>query len=59
VTAGLVAASALLIAQSSDTSWLAWVITCVCALLAFKTRIHPLWLLGGGALVGLAALPYL
>jgi chromate transporter len=59
VTAGLVAASALLIAQSSDASWLAWVITGACAALAFKTRIHPLWLLGGGALVGLVALPYM
>ena len=58
VTAGLVAASALLIAQSSDGSWLAWGITGACAALAFKTRIHPLWLLGGGALVGLVALPY-
>jgi chromate transporter len=59
VTAGLVAASALLIAQASDTSWFAWIITGVCALLAFRTRIHPLWLLGGGALAGLAVLPYI
>ncbi|ACC73529.1 chromate transporter [Paraburkholderia phymatum] len=58
VTAGLVAASAMLIARSSDTSWLAWAITGVCAALGFKTRIHPLWLLGGGALAGLIALPY-
>ncbi|MDR6381984.1 chromate transporter [Paraburkholderia caribensis] len=58
VTAGLVAASALLIAKSSDTSWLAWSITGACAGLAFKTRIHPLWLLGGGAVVGLVGLAY-
>ena len=58
VTAGLVAASALLIAKSSDTSWLAWGITGACAGLAFKTRIHPLWLLGGGAVVGLVGLGY-
>jgi len=58
VTAGLVAASALLIARSSDTSWLAWVITGACAVLAFRTRIHPLWLLGGGAVVGLVGLAY-
>ncbi|WP_225033910.1 chromate transporter [Paraburkholderia sp. XV] len=58
VTAGLVAASALLIAKSSDTSWLAWGITGACAGLAFKTRIHPLWLLGGGAVVGLVGLAY-
>ncbi|MEI5997302.1 chromate transporter [Paraburkholderia bengalensis] len=58
VTAGLVAASALLIARASDESWFAWAITGACALLAFRTRIHPLWLLGGGALAGLVALPY-
>ncbi|CAG9199237.1 Chromate transport protein ChrA [Paraburkholderia caribensis] len=58
VTAGLVAASALLIAKSSDTSWLAWGITGAGAVLAFKTRIHPLWLLGGGAVVGLVGLAY-
>ncbi|MBN3757584.1 chromate transporter [Paraburkholderia sp. Tr-20389] len=58
VTAGLVASSALLIALSSDASWLAWAITGACAALGFKTRIHPLWLLGGGALAGLVALPY-
>lgn len=58
VTAGLVAASALLIARSSDTSWLAWVITGACTVLAFRTRIHPLWLLGGGAVAGLVGLAY-
>ncbi|MCP3708758.1 chromate transporter [Paraburkholderia sp. CNPSo 3274] len=53
VTAGLVAASAVLIARASDPSWIAWVITGVCAVLAFRTKIHPLWLLGAGSLIGL------
>jgi chromate transporter len=53
VTAGLVAASAMLIAKASDPSWFAWAITGVCAVLAFRTKIHPLWLLGAGSLVGL------
>jgi chromate transporter len=53
VTAGLVAASAVLIAKASDPSWIAWVITGVCAVLAFRTKIHPLWLLGAGSLIGL------
>ena len=53
VTAGLVAASAVLIAKASDPSWIAWAITGVCAALAFRTRIHPLWLLGAGSLIGL------
>ncbi|MBB3256980.1 chromate transporter [Paraburkholderia bannensis] len=53
VTAGLVAASALLIARASDPSWIAWAITGMCAVLAFRTRIHPLWLLAAGSLIGL------
>ncbi|HVE07858.1 MAG TPA: chromate transporter [Paraburkholderia sp.] len=56
VTAGLVAASAVLIAHASDTTWLAWNITGVCAALAFTTRIHPLWLLGAGSVIGLVGL---
>ncbi|WP_322045814.1 chromate transporter [Paraburkholderia sp. J67] len=54
VTAGLVAASAVLIAKASDPSWIAWAITGVCAVLAFRTKIHPLWLLAAGSLIGLA-----
>ncbi|HTH62610.1 MAG TPA: chromate transporter [Paraburkholderia sp.] len=53
VTAGLVAASALLIAKASDPNAIAWAITGVCAVLAFRTKIHPLWLLGAGSLIGL------
>jgi chromate transporter len=53
VTSGLVAASALLIAKASDPSWIAWAVTGVCAVLAFRTKIHPLWLLAAGSLIGL------
>ena len=53
VTAGIVAASAAVIAHASDTNWLLTVITVVSALLAWKTRIHPLWLLLVGSLVAL------
>ncbi len=53
VTAGLVAASAVLIAKASDPSWIAWAVTGVCAVLAFRTKIHPLWLLAAGSLIGL------
>ncbi|MEX3950125.1 chromate transporter [Paraburkholderia sp. EG287B] len=56
VTAGLVAASAVLIARASDPSWIAWAITGVCAVLAFRTKIHPLWLLGAGSLIGLTGI---
>ncbi|WP_050461209.1 chromate transporter [Herbaspirillum autotrophicum] len=56
VTAGLVAASAALIAHASDTNLLLAAITAVTAALAIKTKIHPLWLLFGGSMVGLLAL---
>jgi chromate transporter len=53
VTAGIVAASAALIAQASDSTAIAWTITAFTAALALKTRIHPLWLLAAGSLIGL------
>jgi chromate transporter len=53
VTAGIVTASAVLIARTSDATWIAWPITAGCALLAWRTRIHPLWLLAAGSLIGL------
>jgi len=53
VTAGIVAASALLIAQASDTNWLLTLITICTALIAWKTRLHPLWLLFAGSMIGL------
>ena len=56
VTTGIVAASAVLIANASDSTWLAWCITAACAGLAFRTRVHPLWLLAGGALLGLTGI---
>ncbi|WP_277048991.1 chromate transporter [Caballeronia mineralivorans] len=53
MTAGLVAASAVLIAEASDTQWVLTAITTVIAWLSFKTKLHPLWLLAAGSLIGL------
>ena len=53
VTAGIVAASAALIAHASDGNWLLTAITVFTALIAWKTRIHPLWLLLAGSMIGL------
>ena len=53
VTAGLVAASAALIARASNATAIAWAITALTAMIATKTRIHPLWLLAAGSLIGL------
>ena len=53
ITVGLVASSALLIAEASDQTAVLVGITAGVALLAYRTRLHPLWLLGAGALIGL------
>jgi len=53
VTVGLVAASAAIIARASDTTWGLAVITGVAAALSMRDRVHPLWLLAGGAVAGL------
>ena len=52
VTVGLVAASAALISHASNQTAIQWAITAACAALAFRTRIHPLWLLAAGAAIG-------
>ncbi|SAK75583.1 chromate transporter [Caballeronia arationis] len=53
MTAGLVASSAALIAEASDTTWMLGAITAAIAVLSYRTKIHPLWLLAAGSLVGL------
>ncbi|WP_277187739.1 chromate transporter [Caballeronia sp. BR00000012568055] len=56
ITAGLVAASALLIAEASDQTAMLVGITVAVALLSHRTKLHPLWLLAAGALVGLTGI---
>ncbi len=52
ISIGLVGASAVLIVQASDHEWVLGAITAACAIVAIKTRLHPLWLLAAGAAVG-------
>lgn len=53
VTAGLVVSSAILISQAANGLHpVLWGITAVCAVLAWRSSLHPLWLLAGGAVVG-------
>ena len=51
---GLMAASALILARTSDNSWVALLITIVAALLATATRLSPLWMMAVGGLLGFA-----
>ena len=51
---GLMGASGLILALTSDRSWVAGLITAAAALLAFATRINPVWLLLAGSALGFA-----
>ena len=53
---GLMAASALVLAQTSDRSWIAMLLTVVAAIVASTTRLNPLWLLLAGGCLGFAGL---
>jgi chromate transporter len=51
---GLMGASGLVLALTSDRSWAAALVTAVSAVLAFATRLNPLWLLLAGGCLGFA-----
>jgi len=51
---GLMAASGLILALTSDRNWIAALVTAVSAVLAFATRLNPLWLLLAGGCLGFA-----
>ena len=57
VIALLVATGWLLIAGHSQPTkdWPLWLLAVICMLLVWKTKIHLLWLLGTGALLGALA----
>jgi chromate transporter len=50
----LIATGWLLIAGHSQPAkdWPLWLLAVICMLLVWKTKIHLLWLLGVGALLG-------
>ena len=53
---GLMGASGLILALTSDRSWVAGLITIAAAALAFATRLNPLWMLVAGGALGFAGL---
>jgi chromate transporter len=53
VTVGLMLAGGYLITLAADHSALAFMITAATAGIVLGSRIHPLWLLGAGGLLGL------
>ena len=53
---GLMGASGLILAVTSDRSWAAALITGVSAWLAFATRVNPFWMFLAGGCLGFAGL---
>lgn len=53
VTLGLVAATGWLLAEPLADGR-AWLLSAIAALLVWRTRLHLLWLIGAGALLGMA-----
>jgi chromate transporter len=51
---GLMGASGLILALTSDRNWTAALVTATAAVLAFATRLNPLWLLLAGGFLGFA-----
>lgn len=54
VSLGLIAASAFVLARAADNNIYAGVITAVTAVVAFATRINPLWIFAAGGVLGLS-----
>ena len=53
---GLMAASALIVAQAADRNWTSVMLTLAVAAVAYATRLNPLWLLLAGGLLGFAGI---
>jgi chromate transporter len=53
---GLMAASALIVAQAADRNWAAVALTLAVAVAAYATRLNPLWLLLAGGVLGFAGI---
>jgi chromate transporter len=53
---GLMGASGLILALTSDQSWIAALITAAAAVLAFATRLNPVWMLLAGGALGFAGI---
>ncbi len=54
ITIGIILASGYLLARTADQHWAAYVLTAVTVLIVLKKRLNPLWLLAGGALLGMS-----
>ena len=51
---GLMSASGLILALTADQTWIGALVTVAAAVLAFATRLNPLWMLLAGGCLGFA-----
>ena len=56
IVVGLIAASGTLLAQAADINPATTGLTVAATVLAWRTQIHPLWLIAAGALAGIGGL---
>jgi chromate transporter len=56
VVVGLTMAGGLILTQSAAHAWTAYLLTAVTVAIVSVTRLHPLWLIGIGAVLGIAGI---
>lgn len=56
VTVGLIAASGVLVASANKSHVMALLLTAACALISWRTKFHPLWMIAIGAVAGIAGI---
>ena len=52
LTVGLVLASGYVMSHAADHDWRAYILTGICTVICTKTKINPLLIVGGAAIVG-------
>ena len=56
LTIGFVLSSGWVLVQAVNHDWRAWLLTAITVVLVLRTRFDALWLIGAGALAGIAGL---
>ncbi len=54
LSVGMLLAAGWILARTSDTDWRSGLITAATVLIMLRARINPIWLIGAGALIGIA-----
>ena len=52
IAAGLLGSAGVLLARTADINAIALILTITAALISWRTRLHPLWMIALGAALG-------